>query len=206
MKGFLVAVGVLALVGTAGADYKACREAYKDKLWDQAFEACHAEAVKADKGEGDKRALNRVAYLYMQGRGTGRDYNEAKRWYRKAADRGSGRAMSSIGYLYKKGWGVTQDKEAALRWYMKSAETGDYMGQYNYGVNLVGRAVRGPGTQDDLVTGYMYLILSKEQGKGSVRFRQEAVGHWMGLAEKELTYSQIDEAKRRARKWKKVAE
>ena len=36
MKGFLVGVGILALAGTVGADYKACREAYRDKLWDQA--------------------------------------------------------------------------------------------------------------------------------------------------------------------------
>ncbi len=103
MKGFLVIVGLLVSVCTAGADYKACRQAFLDKLWDQAFEACYAEAVKADKGEGDKRALNRVAYLYVQGQGTGRDYNEAMRWHRKAADLGSGRAMSSIGYLYSKG-------------------------------------------------------------------------------------------------------
>ena len=206
MKAFLVVVGILILAGTAGADYKECRQAYRDKQWDQAFEACHAEALKADNGEGDKRAFLRVAHLYMRGRGTGRDYNEAMRWFRKAADRGSGRAMSQIGYLYKKGWGVTRDEEAALRWYKKSAETGDYLGQYNYGINLVGRAVRGLGTQTDVVTGYMYLILSKEQNRGSVRFREEAVGHWMGVAENHLTYSEIDEAKRRARKWKKVTE
>jgi len=36
------------------------------------------------------------------------------------------------------------------------------------------------------------------------RFREEALDHWMGVAEKRLTYSQIDEAKRGAREWKKV--
>ena len=70
----------------------------------------------------------------------------------------------------------------------------------------IGRAVRDSGTQKDVVTGYMYLILSKEQNRGSVRFREEAVGHWMGVAENHLTYSEIDEAKRRARKWKKGTE
>lgn len=203
MQRFLVAVGILALASTAGADYKECRQAYRDKSWDQAFQACHAEAVKADKGEGNKRALLRVAYLYRDGRGTGRDYKEAMRWFRKAADRGSGNAMSAIGYLYGKGWGVPRDDEAKLSWYKKSAETGYYRGQYNYGITLVVRAVRGSGTHDDLVTGYMYLILSRDQNKGSARFREERIGYWMGEAEKHLTYSQIDEAKRRARKWKK---
>ena len=99
------------------------------------------------------------------------------RWFRKAANRGSGMAMSQIGILYGKGWGVAQDDEAKLSWYKKSAETGYHIGQYNYGITLVFRAVRGSGTPDDLVTGYMYLILSRDQGKGSVRFREEAVGH-----------------------------
>lgn len=58
MKAFLVVVGILTLAGTAGADYNECRQAYSDKQWDRAFEACHA-----------------------QGRGTGRDYNEAMRWF-----------------------------------------------------------------------------------------------------------------------------
>ena len=111
MKAFLVVVGILMLAGTAGADYKECREAYRDKQWDQAFEACHAEAVKADKGEGDKRAFLRVAHLYMRGRGTGRDYDEAMRWFRKAADRGSGRAMSQIGYLYKRDGGLLETRK-----------------------------------------------------------------------------------------------
>ena len=207
MKAFLLVVGILMLAGTAGADYKECRQAYRDKQWDQAFDACHAEALKADRGEGNKDALNRVAYLYLRGRGTGRDYNEAMRWFRKAADLGSGRAMAQIGRLYGKGYGVTQDLEASLRWYKKSADVGFYLGQYRYGINLVARhVVTGQGTRDDLVTGYMYLILSRDQNKGSVRFREEGVGYWMGRAEQDLTYSEIDEAKRRARKWKKVTE
>ena len=60
MRGFLATVGILVLVGTAGADYKACREAWIDKLWDQAFKACHAEAVKAERGEGPRRGATHV--------------------------------------------------------------------------------------------------------------------------------------------------
>lgn len=198
---FVLLAGV---VSEGVADYQACREAITDKSWSQAFELCHAEALRVDRGKGgDKRALNAVARLYAQGRGVGRDYSEAMRWYRKAAALGSGRAMSRIGWFYKKGWGVPQDDEAALRWWKKSAEKGNYVGQYNYGFSLVQRVVHRGGAQEDLVTGYMYLILSREQGKGSVRFREERIGYWMGVAERELTYSQLDEARRRARKWRK---
>ena len=195
----------LVLASPAWADWEGCREAWKGKLWEQAFEACHAEAVKADKGEGNWWAWNRVASLYKSGKGTARNYPEALRWYRKSAEkRRSGRGMNSVGYMYFKGWGVPHNEDEAMRWFRKSAERGFYMGQYNYGFRLVADAVKGKGTSDDLVNGYMYLILSRQQNKGSVRFREEAVGHWMHIAEKWLTYSQIDEAKRRARKWKKA--
>ena len=203
IKGWLTVLSVLVLANTAAADYKACRSLMRDKLWEQAFEACHAEALKADRGDGDKRALNRVAMLYRDGRGTGRDYTEAMRWFRKAADKGSGYAMSSIGYLYGRGLGVPEDKEAALRWYRKSAELGHYLGQYNYGISLWARVDRGQGSREDLVTGYMYMLLSKQTGRGSSRFREERIGWWMDRAEQDLTYGQIDEAKRRARAWRR---
>ena len=204
MRHFVMAALVfLGTLGMALADWPECREAMIDKRWDAAFEACHVEAVKAEKGEGDKRATLALARLYYHGRGTGRDYREALRWYRIAADKGSPAAMSMIGYMYSNGRGVSEDKKAGLKWYRKSAELGDYRGQYNVGINLVGRVARGQGKREDLVTGYMYLLLSEQTGRGSVRFREEYVGYWKGLAENELTWGQIDEAKRRARAWRK---
>ena len=208
IKGFLAAVGMLALAGTVGADMKACREAMENKRWDQAFEPCHAEAVEADKGEGDTAAMMAVAVLHLKGQGTGRDVNEGMRWMRKAADRGAAPAMLFIGLLYAEGEsGVTRDKEAALRWFRKAAEMGNQGGQFLYGSHLLqrGHDQRAP---DDLVTGYMYLMLSKDERKGSKEHVQGyslAADHAMRSAEKHLTDSQIDEARRRARKWTKAA-
>jgi TPR repeat protein len=44
--------------------------------------------------------------LYYYGRGVKRDYGEAMRWYRKAADQGDAFAQNNVGWLYANGLGV----------------------------------------------------------------------------------------------------
>jgi TPR repeat protein/type IV secretory pathway TraG/TraD family ATPase VirD4 len=52
------------------------------------------------------------------------NYEEAVRWYRKAADRGSAQAQTELGHQYRKGEGVPKDPSEALRWYLKAADQG----------------------------------------------------------------------------------
>ena len=49
-----------------------------------------------------------------------KDYNEALKWYRKAADQGNAKAMNNIGLLYEKGNGVPQNYQTAKEWYKKA--------------------------------------------------------------------------------------
>ena len=53
------------------------------------------------------------------------DYDEAVRWYRKAAEQGNGGAMYKLGECYKYGRGVEEDYDEAVRWYRKAAEQGN---------------------------------------------------------------------------------
>ena len=69
---------------------------------------------------GDTEAMVRLGLLYSEGRGTPRDYLEARGWYRRAADLGDRRAMYLLGTLYGEGKGVTQDYLEALRWYVRA--------------------------------------------------------------------------------------
>jgi hypothetical protein len=62
-----------------------------------------------------------------------KDYAEAMRWYRKAADQGDAAAQANIGLLYRNGWGVAQDYAEAMRWYRKAADQGNTTGQHNIG-------------------------------------------------------------------------
>ena len=63
--------------------------------------------------------------LYYNGYGVAKDYEEAMKWYLKAAEQGYANAENIIGELYYYGEGVAQDYEEAMKWYLKAAKQGD---------------------------------------------------------------------------------
>ncbi|MGA3213586.1 MAG: tetratricopeptide repeat protein, partial [Terriglobales bacterium] len=74
-----------------------------------------------------------------------RDYAEAAKWYRKAAELGYGAAQYYLGFAYRYGEGVTQDDIEAAKWFRKAAEQGHAHAQYD-----LGRAYyRGEGVPQD---------------------------------------------------------
>jgi TPR repeat protein len=62
-----------------------------------------------------------------------RDYAEAMRWLRQAADQGNATAQVKIGQFYSHGWGAAQDYSDAMRWYRMAADQGDAFAQNNVG-------------------------------------------------------------------------
>ena len=54
----------------------------------------------------------------------GRDYGEAARWYRLAADQGRADAQFHLSGMYYNGWGVPQDYLAAHMWANLAAAQG----------------------------------------------------------------------------------
>ncbi len=53
-----------------------------------------------------------------------KDYAEAARWYRKAADQGNTSAEDNLGKQYYYGRGVQQDRAEAYRWFARAAAQG----------------------------------------------------------------------------------
>jgi TPR repeat protein len=53
-----------------------------------------------------------------------KDYNEAVKQYRMAADLGYAEAQYNLGLCYIKGTSVVQDKAEALRWFVRAANQG----------------------------------------------------------------------------------
>ncbi len=53
-----------------------------------------------------------------------RNYAEAAKWYRAAADLGMARAQYNLGYMHAKGRGVGQDYVLAHMWYSLAAGSG----------------------------------------------------------------------------------
>ncbi len=62
-----------------------------------------------------------------------RDYAEAARWYRKAADQGTGHAQVSLGEMYYRGQGVQQDYFGAVYWFRRAASQGHPSALYALG-------------------------------------------------------------------------
>ena len=59
--------------------------------------------------------------MYDQGRGVERNYEEAARWYRRAAEQELPNAQFNLAAMYEAGFGVDQDINEAVRWYGKAA-------------------------------------------------------------------------------------
>jgi S1-C subfamily serine protease len=126
-----------------------------------------------------------------EGQGVTKDYREAVKWFRKAAEQNDAPAQYSLGSRYFKGQGVTKDEVEAVKWYRKAAEQ-------NYAVaqdNLAGCYFSGEGVTKDYVEGYKWALLAAGQG-------DEYAKKNISLVESRLTPEQIAEGQRLARNFK----
>jgi TPR repeat protein/serine/threonine protein kinase len=63
-----------------------------------------------------------------------KDYTEAAKWYRKAAEQGNVDAQYKLGEIYYNGgYGVAKDYSEAVKWYQKAAEQGNAGAQFKFG-------------------------------------------------------------------------
>ena len=80
--------------------------------------------------------------MYKYGGGVPQNYEQAVKWYTKAAEQGDVYAQVSLGDMYKYGEDVPKNATEAVKWYTKAAEQGDVMaqiilgGMYKYGESV----------------------------------------------------------------------
>ena len=80
-----------------------------------------------------------VGVMYDNGEGVSQDYQEAFRWYSRAAAQNNDLAQNNLGVLYE---GVARDYQEAVKWYRLAAEQGNAQAQFNHGqISLEGEAV-----------------------------------------------------------------
>ena len=146
-----------------------------------------------------------AAEMYQKGKSyyDVKDYAEAVKWYRKAAEQGNASGQCDLGWMYQNGYGVTQDYAEALYWYRKAAEQGyaraqrglGWMYQNGYGVTKdYAEAVKwyrkaadqgNASGQRDL--GYMY-----SKGYGVEQDYAQAVKWYRKAAEQDYASAQRD--------------
>ena len=73
--------------------------------------------------------MNNLGVMYDFGRGAPKDWTEAAKWYREAAEQGNAPAQANLGVLYLDGRGVTNDLVQAYVWFKLSARHGNGIGR-----------------------------------------------------------------------------
>ncbi|MDK9704394.1 MAG: SEL1-like repeat protein [Sulfuritalea sp.] len=108
---------------------------------------------------GHARAANLLGWLHEDGRGTEKSIEQARHWYRIAADQGEADAMSALGRLLLQGK-QPEAHEAARQLFERSARLGDADGQYFLGWMLAAPI----GGQRDDATAFGWFIKAANQG------------------------------------------
>ena len=92
------------------------------------------EADSADNSNASgPRAQVNMGNKYRDGNHVERNYQEAARWYRAAAEQGDAVGQNHLGDLYREGKGVPQDAMEAVKWYQMAAVGGSVPAQTSLG-------------------------------------------------------------------------
>lgn len=87
-----------------------------------------SEDEKARAGELSTKSTAAAQFdlgqRYLKGAGVPRDYVEAAKWFRLAAEAGHALAQRNLGYLYLHGRGVELNRAEAEKWLRKAAQQG----------------------------------------------------------------------------------
>lgn len=94
------------------------------------------------------------------------DYQEAAKWYRKAAGQGNSSAQVNLGAMYAEGQGVAQDFREALVWYREAAQQGDAVACFNLGAMYI----EGQGVARDLQEALKWHRQAAAQGHALAQF------------------------------------
>jgi localization factor PodJL len=84
--------------------------------------------------KGDASAAYEIGVRFAEGKGVPANFDEAAKWYGRAADAGVVPAMFRLGTLYEKGMSVKKDVDAARRYYLQAAERGNAKAMHNLAV------------------------------------------------------------------------
>ena len=90
--------------------------------------------LRAAALKGDPSAAYEIGMRYAEGKGVGSDYDQAAKWYDRAAQAGVVPAIFRLGTLYEKGLSVKKDVDVARRYYMQAAERGNAKAMHNLAV------------------------------------------------------------------------
>ena len=175
---------LLLLLLVIGAFQLPAQQSEADRKW--------LAEVRAKAEKGDAHSQYELGDLFYLGNcGVAQSYEEAVKWYRKAAAQNHAGAQWLLGTCYATGHGVAQDEAEAVKWFRKAAAQNHAGAQWLLGTCYA----TGLGVAKDEVEGYKWLLLAA--GQGDTQAREVA-----SSLEKRMMRQEIAEGQKRARNFK----
>jgi len=97
-------------------------------------DAIGSNALRTAALKGDPTAAYEIGVRFAEGKGVAANFEDAAKWYDRAAQAGLIPAVFRLGTFYEKGLGVKKDPEIARRYYMMAAERGNAKAMHNLAV------------------------------------------------------------------------
>ncbi|WP_354053313.1 hypothetical protein [Bradyrhizobium sp. LB12.1] len=119
-----------ALSGTSRAKLAMIQVPPSEKLPD----GIGGPSLRTAAMKGDANAAYELGVRFAEGKGVAANYDEAAKWYDRAAQAGVVPATFRLGTLYEKGLGVKKDADIARRYYTQAAERGNAKAMHNLAV------------------------------------------------------------------------
>jgi len=97
-------------------------------------DAIGGPVLRAAALKGDPAAAYEIGLRFAEGKGVAPNFDEAAKWYDRAAQAGLVPAIFRLGTLYEKGLSVKKDAGIARRYYLQAAERGNAKAMHNLAV------------------------------------------------------------------------
>mgnify|MGYP002875633064 CR=1 FL=1 len=120
--------------------------------------------LKAEAGE--PLAQTKTADNYATGRGVLVNFQEAVKWYRKAAEQNEPRAQYNLGYMYYNSEALPRDYKKAVYWFTKAAKQGNSGAQCNLGLMYE----NGEGVEENDKIAVNWFRKAAVQGESMAQF------------------------------------
>jgi TPR repeat protein len=137
-------------------------EAYSQGFYVSAFRQAEHLAES-----GHAKAMNLLAELYLQGRGTIKDESKAIVWLKKAAEKNISEAQFTLGTLYLSGSeSIQKDKVKAAEYFELAAKEGHPEAAYNIAMLYI----KGQTIPRDLKKAASYLEIAAKQDNAEAQY------------------------------------
>ena len=108
-------------------DYKQAIKWYQ-KAADQDYSGAQSGVDGIESKIADANTQNSLGDMYYFNKDVAKDYKQAVKWFKKAANQGHANAQNNMGFMYEHGKGIKQSYLMAVEYYRLSAKNGHEKG------------------------------------------------------------------------------